>query len=267
MNFSSAIGLVGGFALVAVAAVFSLQDPSVLWNPLGLVIVLGGTLAAGLVSFSGKEMLRVVRVFFIVLRNEKLYVEQDVAELAKVSKFAAKASIPQLERSLKAIKNPFLRRGIELVIDGSPIDEISGILTWRIEKLKAREAAEADVFRTLAAFAPAFGMAGTLFGLMNLLSNLGEDLGQIGAGLAVALMATLYGIMAANLLLRPLAVKLEHRTELRVEIMNTVLEGVLMIAQKYSATRMKAAMGHLTAEHDDELRGSGAERRRPAAAG
>merc|ERR1712098_693853 len=101
------------------------------------------------------------------------------------------------------------------------------MLRWRIARLKAREHAEAQIFRTMATYAPAFGMIGTLVGLVNMLEVMDAgDLEVIGPRMAVALLTTFYGILLANLVFKPIAVKLERRTEERLITMNIVLEGI-----------------------------------------
>src|SRR5665647_895077 len=116
-------------------------------------------------------------------------------------------------------------------------------MQWRISRLRAREAAEAQLFRVMAGFAPAFGMLGTLVGLVNLMSLLGGgDIGAIGRQLAVGLMSTFYGILLANLVFKPVAVKLERRTEARVVLMNMVLQGVSMMCERRSPALMRETL-------------------------
>ena len=253
MNISTVLGIVLSFVLIGVAAVLSTENVALLWNPLGLLIVLGGTVAASMIAFPMKEVLRVFRIFWIVLKNEKLYIQSDVAELARITRALQGTGFAQLEKAVQTVANPFLRLGLELVVDGASPAQISNILTYRIEKLRAREQSEANVFRGMAAFAPALGMVGTLLGLVNMLTELGGDIAVMGVNLAVALMTTLYGVLAANVLFKPVAMKLEHRTQQRVEVMNLVLEGVLLVEQRRSPTMVKETMAAYLKEHSDEL--------------
>ena len=117
--------------------------------------------------------------------------------------------------------------------DHAPEDQIIELLQWRVARLRAREQAEAQMFRVMATFAPAFGMLGTLVGLINLMAILGDGSMQtIGQQLAIGLMTTFYGILLANLVCKPIAVKLERRTARRVESMNMVLQGIAMMCEK-----------------------------------
>ena len=229
VNPSTTIGIFGGIAIVAIAVVFSVDQASLLWNPLGLLVVFGGTLAATLIAFPMNEVGRIFTVILIVLRNERLYAKDDQAELVSVARSVLRADIRAIETRLKSIKNPFLRLGIQLVIDNTALDDIVDIMTWRIEKLKAKEKAEALIFRAMASFAPAFGMIGTLLGLVNMLNALNADVAAIGSNMAIAMMTTLYGVIAGNLLFKPIAMKFEQRTQQRVALMMTVMQGVILL--------------------------------------
>ena len=155
-----------------------------------------------------------------------------------------------VEQALESVTNPFLRTGAQLVIDQAPEDDILDLMQWRISRLRAREAAEAQLFRVMANFAPAFGMVGTLVGLINLMSLLGGgDMRAIGQQLAVALMTAFYGI----LLFKPVAVKLERRTETRVVLMNMVLQGITMMCERRSPSLMCETLKSFMAHHEDEI--------------
>src|SRR5690625_5439382 len=113
---------------------------------------------------------------------------------------------------------------MKLVIDMTQEEEILELLQWRISRMRAREHAEAQLFRVMASYAPAFGMIGTLIGLVNLMFLLGDgDITAIGQQMALALMTTFYGVLLSNLIFKPVAVKLERRTEQRVDRKSTRL--------------------------------------------
>ena len=129
---------------------------------------------------------------------------------------------------------------MQLIIDNTPEDQIIELLQWRVARLRAREQAEAQMFRVMATFAPAFGMLGTLVGLINLMAILGDGSMQtIGQQLAIGLMTTFYGILLANLVCKPIAVKLERRTARRVESMNMVLQGIAMMCEARPGRRAR----------------------------
>ncbi len=268
MNPATLIGMLGGIALLVGVVYVSAEDAQVFLNLPGLGLVVGGTLAATLVSYPLGEVLRVFRVFTIVLRNEKLYAEQDIKELVEVAKLVFQGDIAKTEDHLNRIKNPFLRTGVQLVVDGTPMNDILAILQWRIGRLRARERAEAQIFHTLASFAPAFGMLGTLLGLVNMLHGMGaDDIGVIGRNMGLAMITTLYGIVLANMFFKPVALKLERRTEQRVMLMNMVLEGVMLIHDKRSPAFINETLNSFVAHYEDEIRGGAGSRSTRSMAG
>ncbi len=271
MNPSTLIGMVAGIAMLAIVLVFAAEEPTAFLSLPGLAIVLGGTLAATFISYPLREVVRVFGLFRTVLRNERLYTQRDIEELIQISRLWMQGDVRAVEQALKRVNNPFLRTGVQLVIDLTPEEDILDLLQWRISRLRAREHAEAQLFRVMAAFAPAFGMIGTLVGLINLMFVLEDgDLAVIGPHMAVALMTTFYGILLANLVFKPVAVKLERRTEQRVVLMNMILQGISMMCEKRSPALMRETLRSFMAHYEDEIDDTGAAKpgvRRPAAGG
>jgi chemotaxis protein MotA len=254
MNPSTLIGMVFGLAMLASVLFWSAEDPALFLNLPGLAIVVGGTLAATFISYPLGEVLRVFRLFGTVLRNEKLYTRHDIEELVQISRLWINGDLQAVERELDNVDNPFLRAGVQMVVDLTPEEDILDFMQWRIARLKAREHAEAQLFRVMAGFSPAFGMIGTLVGLINMMFVLGDgDMQAIGMQLAVALMTTFYGILLANLLFKPVAVKLERRTEQRVILMNMVMQGISMMCKKRSPSLMRETLKSFVQNYDDEI--------------
>jgi chemotaxis protein MotA len=247
--------MIGGVVLVVVTVIVTAADASAFMNLPGLLIVLGGTLAATFVSYPLREVLTLFRVFGIVLRNERLYAEEDIRELVHVSRLWFQYDLEAVERHLGRIRNPFLRTGIQAVVDQTPLDKVVDLLRWRIARMHAQERAEAQIFRTMAHFAPAFGMLGTLVGLINMLGTLGTaGVAQIGTNMGIALVTTFYGLILANLVFKPFALKLERRTEQRVMLMNMVLEGVTFLSERRSPSFIRETLNSFMAHHEDEIR-------------
>lgn len=254
MNPSTLIGLFAGIAVLGSVFYFSAEDPSLFVNLEGLGIVLGGTLAATFIAFPLKEVLRILKLLGTVLKNDNLNVEKDIEELVDVSRLWVMNELRATEDQLDQIKSPFIRSGLTMVLDLAPYEDIQEFLKWRISRLQAKEHAEAHMFRIMAGFAPAFGMIGTLVGLINMMFILGDgDMGVIGTQLGIALMTTFYGILLANLVFKPVAVKLERRTEQRVVVMNMVMQGILMLQQKRSPFFIKETLKSIVATYEDEI--------------
>ncbi|OOG25951.1 chemotaxis protein MotA [Thioalkalivibrio denitrificans] len=255
MNPSTALGMIGGVLLLVIVLAVTSQDLSVFVNLPGLAIVLGGTLAATLMSYPLHEVLHVWRVFIVVLRNERYYFREDMDEIVDMARLWFNGNLAAVQRKLDTVRNPYLRTGVQLVIDDTPMEDISDLLQWRLSRLRARELAEAQVFRSMATYAPAFGMLGTLVGLINMLfATETRDFQVIAVNLGVALITTFYGIVLANLVFRPIAIKLERRTEERVVLMNMVLEGVTLMRKGRSPAYIRETLKSFMEHHHDEIR-------------
>ena len=138
-----------------------------------------------------------------------------------------------------------------------PVEDILNLLQWRITRLKAREHAEAQVYRVMGGYTPAFGMVGKLLGLVNMLYDMGGDsFGSIGVNMAVALITTFYGIVLSSLIFKPIAVKLERRTEQRVALLSMVMEGVVLISEKRTPSFIRETLLSFIAQYKDRVRGA-----------
>ena len=255
MNPSTLIGMLAGVALLFYVLNIGAEDPAEYINLPGLAIVLVGTLAATFIAYPLREVLRVFRVFGIVLRHEKSSLQEDMEELTVIARLWFQGKLQAVEQKLATSTNPFLRTGVQLVIDLAPLDDIVSMLQWRISRMRARERAEAQIFRSMASFAPAFGMIGTLVGLINMMLILDQsEISQIGHYMGVALITTFYGILLANLVFKPIALKLERRTEQRLVVMNMILEGVVLISQKRNPAFVRETLRSFMAQYRDDIR-------------
>ncbi|RAR64648.1 chemotaxis protein MotA [Onishia taeanensis] len=255
MNPSTLIGILASIGLLGTVLLFTAESPQSFINLPGLAIVVTGTLAATFISYPLREVLRVVRLVGLVFRRENTYVHGDIQELVAISRLWFKGDVRAVEQSLDKASNPFLRTGVQLVIANTKEEEILELLRWRIARLKAREFAEAQIFRTMATYAPAFGMIGTLVGLVNMLEVMeAGDIGVIGPRMAIALLTTFYGILLANLVFKPIAVKLERRTEERLIAMNMVLEGISLICRRRLPSFIEETLNSFMANYRDEIR-------------
>ena len=267
MNPSTLIGIVVAVVTLAAALAFSATDPSLYVNLPGLVVVLGGTCAALFISYPLREVVRVFALVRTVFRNESLDSQRDIEELAALAQLWMNDNVHKVEEALQKVSNPFLRTGVQLIIDHTPEDQIIELLQWRIARLRAREHAEAQMFRIMAGFAPAFGMLGTLVGLINLMSVLGSgDMVVIGQQLAVALMTTFYGLLLANLACKPIAVKLERRTEQRLMLMNMVLQGISLMCARRGPAVVRETLNSFMVHIEDEVYDGGQAATPPKAA-
>jgi chemotaxis protein MotA len=254
MNISSVLGILLGTLLLVVAIAYNTGDPYVFWNLPGLAIVIGGTLAATLFSYPIHEVIRAFKDVGIVLKNERVYTRGDLHEIVEISRYWFAGNIAMVERRLQHIQNQFLQNGVQMVVDGAPIEDIREFMQWRIDKLKAKETVESQMYRSMAMYAPAFGMLGTLFGLVSMMQSMGgADIELIGKNMGFALVTTFYGIMFSNLVFKPIAIKLERRTERRLMQMNVLMEGVILLVLKRSPSFIDIYLDSYIADYEDEL--------------
>lgn len=254
MYIASFLGLIAALGFVAVIIFFGADQPLLFLDGVGLAIVLGGTLAATLFSYPLKVVIGVFRLVGAALRDQRTFLQHDIDELVRLSRLWIRSDLRAVEEGLETVTNPFLRTGVQMVIDRVPEEDIQELLQWRIERLRAREAAEAQLFRTMAGYAPAFGMIGTLVGLINLVTPMGQgDMQGVGQQLGIALLTTFYGVVLSNLLLKPIAVKLERRTDSRLEVMAMIVEGVSMMSARRSPAMMEETLKAFVAHFDDEI--------------
>jgi len=251
-NPSTLIGLGIGALLLALCVGVYAPMPSHYLNLPGLAIVLGGTLAATFIAYPLREIQRILPLLRTVFSNERSTDQHDIDELVDVARLWMQDDVRKAEQALDTIANSFLRTGVQLVINQTPENQTIELLHWRIARLRAREHAQAQMFRVMAGFAPAFGMLGTVIGLINMMDLLKSgDMSMIGPQMAVALMTTLYGLLLANLAFKPVAIKLERRTDQRIVVMNMILQGISMMYQKRGPAVMRETLLSFL-EQDDE---------------
>jgi chemotaxis protein MotA len=254
VNFSTIIGVIVGLCVVGFVIWLTALDSLAYLNVPGLIIVIGGTLAATLVSYPAREFLRMFKLMGIVLYDNQLDAKRQVDEIEQLARKWFRDDLRGVERDLDSIENTFLKTGVQLVIDKTPLQDIIDLLHWRITRLRAQEQAEAQMFVSMAGFAPAFGMLGTLIGLINMLTIMdNKNFSEIGFHLAIALVTTFYGLLFSNLLFKPIATKLERRTERRVILMTMVMEGISLMSQRRTPSFIRATLESFIAQHEDEL--------------
>ncbi len=203
-------------------------DLKVYWDQPSAILVVGGAIFVTLSSVMLGQFLS----FFRVMKNTVLSKTQTVGsviqEMVKLSEIARRDGVLALENQSKETPDPFLANGLRLVVDGVEAADIEAVMNSELEAMDARHATGKRILDLLAKYAPAFGMIGTLVGLVAMLKNM-DDPKKIGPGMAVALLTTLYGAILANMLLLPLADKLSLRNEQEVLIRTVIIKGLLSI--------------------------------------
>jgi chemotaxis protein MotA len=207
------------------------------FNIPGLILVIGGTFAATCISRPFRDVYRLLRTLPALFRDEVSTIDIDVSQLLQFATRYRHGNLRAAERELAGIDNPFLYAGLRRVIDRGGLEDLRNSMQWRISGLRSREQGRVQILQTMSVFAPAFGMLGTLFGLVHMLSGLGSSaLDEIGSTMAFAMITTVYGIIASNLFFKPLAIKMERRSAQRLMHLNALMEGVLQVHEKRHPT-------------------------------
>lgn len=227
MDFMTILGIGLGLSLVLGSIAMS-GSVLVFWSISSLMITVGGSFAALLINFQMPQISMVLRITRNAFFNEM----QDIGELiqlfVRLGQKARREGLLALEDDLNDFEDTFMVSGLQMVIDGLEPDMIRDIMDTEINSTVARHKLGQDVFRAWGALAPAFGMIGTLIGLIQMLTNL-NDPSKIGPGMAVALLTTFYGALLANLIFIPIAGKLSITSDAEIAIKEAILEGVLAI--------------------------------------
>jgi chemotaxis protein MotA len=235
MNISMFIGLILSFAVFLGAALTSTKEYKVFLDFHAALIVLGGTLAAWLVSFGGASMLNMSKVFFSrILKNEVDRFDIVIREVVDVAK-AYRDNASALTDKAKTVKNPFLKEALELMSAGGiEPKELDAILMKRAMTHFHRYEQDAEIFKTMSKFPPAFGLLGAVMGIVAMMQGLGSSdaIKSVGPSLAIALVATLYGIAVANFIFLPLGEYLSKLTKMDYTARMMVIEGIKLIRLK-----------------------------------
>jgi len=251
-GLSTGIGVFGAFALITFVVVYEGRDSHFL-DPVGIAIVLGGTVAAAFLAYRLDEIRGALASAIDVFREDRS-LDGDLRDLVAFARATSKHNIVDAEARLKGIRSPFLKLGLQMCLDDSPTDDILTVMNWRVQKFAEREMLPARFYRTLAGFAPAFGLLATLTGLIGMMGKLGTaDVRAVGSSMAVALLATFYGLILANLIFKPIAIKLEQRTQRRVQMLNIMLAGIVLLRVGKSPTMIQESLEAMVREVSDEV--------------
>lgn len=229
MEKSTPIGLVAGFVLI-MGTILMGDGWMTFLDPASLAIVVGGTAAALLVAFSFGEMKATVPALKRFLGFQPPDLAAHVSEVSELARLARREGLLALDQRLSETKHPLLRLGLEMMVDGVEAGEIKEVMQAKLEESLAPPRLLARVCDTAGLYAPAFGMIGTLIGLIQMLQNL-NDPDAIGPAMAVAMITTFYGAFLANLILLPLANKAKEQRKQMAQEGQLLLTGVLGLAR------------------------------------
>ena len=242
MNVSSLIGVLIGFAVVALSLTETGMDMSFFLNFHGLVIVCGGTLAAAAISFQVSKILMLVRVFFLrLLGRNRVDYQGTIEQMLELNKKLSLGLVGSHE-AIAGVHNEFLKEAVSLVADGVLTErEIRGVLEQRLQTIEHHYMHEANMFKTIGKYPPAFGLLATTLSMIALLQKIGQPGAEklIGPAMSIGLVGTLYGIGLANLVFLPISEALAEKTEEEITLRKMIIEGSVLLKQRVNPVYMR----------------------------
>ncbi|HDG97731.1 MAG TPA: flagellar motor protein [Desulfobacterales bacterium] len=229
MDIATLVGIVLSFALV-LSAIMMGGSLSIFINIPSVMIVVGGTLGATMINYPLPDILKVTKVVKNAFFMKKMTASELIATFVNLAGVARREGILALESKLNEMEDEFMKKGMQLSVDGLEPAAIKEILETEIDAIQDRHKLGAEIFTTMGTFAPALGMIGTLIGLVQMLQTM-SDPSTIGPAMAVALLTTFYGAVMANIMFLPIAGKLKNRSSEEVMMKDLMTEGVISIAK------------------------------------
>ena len=229
MDISSLIGLLTAIGLIIAAiAIAKGSTFSAFLDYPSLMVVAGGAIAAALICFPMKHFLNIVGVLKKVFLNRPENVPELIELIVSLAETARRDGLLALESKIEEVDNKFIVLGIQMAVDGTRPEVIEDIMRTEIDAVATRHKDGKSLLDQMGRFAPAFGMIGTLMGLIIMLGNM-EDPSSIGAGMAVALITTLYGAILSNVVFLPFAEKLGFISKQELLSMEIAVRGIMAI--------------------------------------
>lgn len=227
MDLMTIVGILAG-VLVVVLGILTGSGIGLFWNFPSVLITVGGSFFTVVIQYDLKQVRDVMKVARQAFTTEVSPSNDLIKVFAGLARKARKEGLLSLEDEVDAVSDPLFAKGLQLMVDAIDPDTIRDILETEIDSMEERHELGQSVFRSWAAMAPAFGMIGTLIGLVQMLSLI-KNPDALGPGMAVALLTTLYGSLLANLLFTPIAGKLALRSREEIRNKMIIVEGVIGI--------------------------------------
>ena len=260
MDFSTIVGLITGVAMIIIAIIDSGGGVDIFTSGSAYLIVIGGTLAATFVNFPFKAVISSFKSATNVFSSEEIQEIYLIDEIVNLGKIKREKGVFGLEKEMKNIQNPFLKNAIELSLGGDKKERLESHLMLELKNSEKRDNNATEIFYQMGEYAPAFGMIGTVIGLIVMLGsgftdeNVGSSIGdkyfELLQGMGLALKTTLYGIIISNLIFLPIAGKLGRRSKDRLESREMIVEGALSIHQNDHPIKIREKLEAYISEED-----------------
>ena len=231
MELTSLIGVIVGIGAVVGAMIFKHISFAVLANPAAIFVIFVGTAATILISFPGENLKILGALFKILFTKQKMISDVEIIDLMiELSTKAKRAGLLSLESKVAEIEDPFIRKGIQMVIDGTEETIVEEILENEIAAMEKRHETNASIFSSAGMYAPTLGVLGAVFGLIAAMSHI-DDTEKMAEAIAAAFVATILGIFTGYVLWNPFAKKLKVKSQKEVRLKEMVIIGLMSIQQ------------------------------------
>ncbi|MCH6560281.1 motility protein A [candidate division KSB1 bacterium] len=232
MDKGTLIGLVAGLGLVIVSMLMG-GGVAAFFDIPSLLIVLGGTFAATLVNFPMGDVIGAMKITQKVIKEETIPLSKYIDQIVDISKKARTNGLLAIEEDLNNVDDDFLKVTLQHVVNGTENEDLGKLMDAELAIMTQRHKIGQRMYSAMGTYAPAFGMIGTLIGLIQMLQHL-DDPASVGPGMAMAMITTFYGALFANLFFLPMAGKLKQRSEQEIQFKEMLLMGVMAIQAEES---------------------------------
>jgi len=230
MDMVSIIGTILGFLVIILGTVLKGSTVGALWNPAAFVIVFFGTLAAVLVQNQGRVLKHALSMMRMIYRPPQHRPSDLISRIVGWSEISRRQGLLGLEPQIEAETDPFISKGLQLLVDGGEPDAIRSVLEVDLDTREAIDLAGAKVYENAGIYSPTLGIIGAVMGLMAVMQNL-ADPSKLGHGIAAAFVATIYGVALANLFMLPMSARLKGLIRKQSQMREILIEGLVSIAQ------------------------------------
>lgn len=239
---STFLGLIAAVVILYYSVTQSLENQVLLFNLSGIIIVIGGTISAGIITFGIPGMFGILKNTLRVFSRSKIQRSRIMKELMEVNnRLETRPRVSGLTKDFAHV-HPFLLDGLRLIENDISKEKIQEILELDLDQRQTDHLHQVEILKTLAKYPPAFGMIGTVIGLIGLMSTMGKDSSEIGPLMAIALLTTLYGLLAANYFFTPMSDNLLHRLAADTSARQMIIHGVLMLKDKTDPVILKETL-------------------------
>ncbi len=230
MDFLSILGVLLGFGAIIGGNFLEGGQLTVLINLPALLIVVGGTLGATFLHFPYPIILHSIKITWLIIQPRKVRMEKQLDKIVQWSALARKEGLLGLEVAVDQETDTFAKKGLQLLVDGNEPEVIRDCLEVELNTIEYMEVQGAKVYEAMGGYSPTIGIIGAVIGLIHVMQNL-TDPKLLGAGIATAFVATIYGVFLANLLFLPIANKLKLQAYMLLQAKEMMMEGITAIAE------------------------------------